>query len=296
MPKSLIILSNKSSGSSACQSLLAKCADIKHVNKTRHFENETLYWTKAASILRKQQLNMLDSEVPIAPSRAKRDLIMLLRENLETYTPPEDDKTLIFDGWRKLCHQYSPIFIEKSPHHLYQWSALELICQCIENLSNEIDFLVIGLVRNPMDTLYSAFRRWKTSPEKLQYEWLTAYTNLLKLSTILKDKLIIIRYEDMVISTACLKPILEFCDVDIGKIPSTYLHPNAVSKWKQDRKFGFCPADEVIDLAKQYGYSQEEVSHEGYSLWPIYSSTSRSISKILGTGKSLYTQFMPQGR
>jgi hypothetical protein len=291
MPKSLIILSNKSSGSSACQALLARYAHVKHVDKTRHFENETLYCTKAASVLQKTQLNMLDSEVPIDHRKARRDLIMLLRDTLgEEYAPPEDDQSLIFDGWRRLCYRYSPVFLEKSPHHLYQWSALELICQCIAQLSREIDFLVIGLVRNPMDTLYSAFRRWKTPPHKLQYEWLIAYSNLLKLTEILKEKLVIIRYEDIIASTTYLKPIFDFCDIDADTVPSAYLHTSAISKWKQDKKFGFCLADEVIDLANRYGYSKEEIYHKSYPLWPLYWSTSRGMSKILNIGKMFYTQ------
>ena len=150
--------SSKSSGSSALQNLLAKLPQVDHISKTRHFEYETLYWTKAASVLRLPQVDMLDSEVPISKERARLDLINLLCDNLESYTPPSDNDELIFGGWKLLCQNYSPVFLEKSPHHLHQWSALELINECIERIP-EVDFLIVGLVRNPMAILYSAWDR-----------------------------------------------------------------------------------------------------------------------------------------
>ncbi len=82
MTQSILILSNKSSGSRAVQRLLAQAADLKYVEKTRHLENESLYWTKAASILNLQQHNLLDSEVPIPQPSARQDLVALLRDNL----------------------------------------------------------------------------------------------------------------------------------------------------------------------------------------------------------------------
>ncbi len=66
----IIILSIKSSGSSACQNLLSKFSQVSYVPKTRHFENETLYWTKAASVLGLPQVDMIDSEVPISKEKA----------------------------------------------------------------------------------------------------------------------------------------------------------------------------------------------------------------------------------
>ncbi|HYE74680.1 MAG TPA: sulfotransferase, partial [Blastocatellia bacterium] len=190
--KCIIILSEKSSGSSACQNLLAKFANIRHVARTRHYENETLYWTKAASILGLPQLSMVDSEVPLPRQRAKAELISLLRDNLDDYVPPDNDRQLIFEGWRSLCWKYSPIFLEKSPHHLCQWSALELIIECIKEVY-DVDFLLIGLIRNPMDTAYSQFNRWRSRPEQVQKQWLTAYQNLLKLKQIVGEQLVIVR-------------------------------------------------------------------------------------------------------
>ncbi len=276
--KCVIILSEKSSGSSACQNLLVKFADIKCVSKTRHAQNETLYWTKAASILGLPQLNMIDSEVPIEGKKARTDLITLLRDNLESYSPPNNDKELIFGGWKLLCEKHIPIFLEKSPHHLCQWSALELIIECMKVVS-DTDFLLIGLIRNPMDTIYSQFKRWKARPEKVQYQWLIAYQNLLRLRDIIREKLVVVRYEDIVSSPNYLQPVFDFCNVTIGDADHNYLHQKSISKWKNDKSFGFAISDDVIALAQSYGYRTEDLTNRSSALWPIHREFARIVYK-----------------
>lgn len=256
--KNIIILSEKSSGSSACQNLLAQFADIRHVEKTRHTEHETLYWTKAASILGKPQLKMVDSEVPIEPEKAKAELISLLRNNLEDYEPPDTNEELISAGWNRLCKRYSPIFIEKSPHHLCQWSAIELIVEHMR-ATNDVDFLLVGLVRNPMDTIYSQYKRWKSPPEKVEQQWRVAYQNLLRLQDIVGKKLVIVRYEDIVSSLKHLEAVFDFCGVTANTADEKYLHKKSINKWKTDRLFGHLLSDQTIELAKKYGYQQSEL-------------------------------------
>jgi hypothetical protein len=274
--KCLIILSEKSSGSTALQNLLTKFGDIKCVCKTRHFENETLYWTKAASILGLSQSKMLDSEVPIHRRKAKRDLITVLQDNLDDYSPPADDNELIFDGWQRMCARYAPIFLEKSPHHLGQWSSLELIVQCIESTPGT-DFLLIGLVRNPMDTIYSQFRRWRIRPEKLQYQWLVAYRNLSRLRDIVGERLVVIRYEDMVSSLSHLRTILDFCEVSVDNADHTYLHQASLLKWKRDKFFGFVLDDVVMQLAQDYGYQVEDLTNTSTPIWSAYREYMRAV-------------------
>lgn len=279
-PKCIIILSTKSAGSSACQNLLAKFSKISHLTKTRHFQNETLYWTKAASILNMQQISMLDSEVPLPRQKAQHDLLKLLEDNLDSFTPPKQGKELIFEGWRALCRQYSPIFLEKSPHHLYQWSAIQLILEAMDRL-DDIDFILIGLVRNPMDMLYSSFRRWRIDPEKAQYEWMISYRNLLKLKKLTPEKLIIIRYEDMVANLDCLQPVFEFCGASTGSADKKYLHKKSLQRWKGDRLYGFNLAGEVLSLAQSFGYRQEELLNNASRLWPYYRGWCRTIFKLV---------------
>lgn len=128
--KCIIILSEKSSGSSVFHRILADTPGVNTARWTRHQEMETLYWTKAASVLDRPQVKMHQSEVPIERNRARRELIEFLHRNLDHYAPPDDDQDLILDGWRDLCRQRGPIYCEKSPHHLVQWSNLELILEC----------------------------------------------------------------------------------------------------------------------------------------------------------------------
>ncbi|MGC1305627.1 MAG: sulfotransferase [Phormidesmis sp.] len=297
MTKCILILSNKSSGSSALQRLLAQAVSLKSIEKTRHFQNESLYWTKAASVLNLPQQTMLDSEVPIAAAAARQDLIRLLRDNVSDYkliagTATEDDREWVFDGWRQLCQQYQPIFLEKSPHHLLQWSALQLIVDCMTRLEGEVDFLLVGLVRNPMDTLHSAFRRWKTPPEKLQYEWLRAYTHLQQLAEQLGPKVVIVRYEDLASSLDPLIPVFDFCGTSPGPAAEC-LNRQSLMKWRQDAYFGFELAPEVRALAQSYGYSDAALANSPRRLWPLYRDGMRQLYLSLRWAKRLYLQINP---
>ncbi|MGH7965949.1 MAG: sulfotransferase [Candidatus Binatia bacterium] len=266
--KCIIILSEKSSGSSAIQNLLAQSSRIQHIGKSRHFENETLYWTKAASVFRRPQLSMVDSNVPFQPERARAEMVALLNDNLADYSAPSDDRELVFGGWGLLCKRYSPIFIEKSPHHLCQWSALELIMECINEL-DYVEFLLVGLIRHPLDTLYSQFKRWRTRPEDAERQWIIAYQNLLRLRGIMGNRLVVVRYEDMVSSVVCLRQILGFCDITEHDIDNGYLHRRALQRWRADPVFGFVLSDDASQLAEQYGYQGADLRNEPYRLWPI---------------------------
>ncbi len=277
--KCIVILSSKSSGSSACQALLSRFADVRCVAHTRHFENETLYWTKAASILGMPQSRMLDSEVPIPETQARRDLVQLLVDNIEHFEPPGNDRDLIFQGWQALCETYSPIFLEKSPHHLLQWSALELILECVAKLS-KVDFFFIGLVRNPMDVLYSAYTRWKTPPEKLQYEWLDSYHNLSRFASLVGERIQVIRYEDMVHDPESLNLVLRFMHGDGNyHLPSDFFHERSINKWRKDHLYGFSLAPEVYELAREFGYTHGELHNKSYRLWPLQRTLARSAYK-----------------
>jgi hypothetical protein len=259
-PKCISILSYKSSGSSACQYLLSSLPEINHISETRHYFNETLFWTKAASVLNKPLQRMIDTEVPFDQEIARKDLITLLEKNVQLFdsNSVSTDEELVFDGWVRLVKKHSPVFLEKSPHHLFQWSAIDLMLQGINNLP-EIDFMFIGLVRNPMDVLYSAWKRWGTPLETAQYEWLTAYQNLSILRDIVADKLIMVRYEDMITDLNCLRPIFDFADIKEYHIDEKYLHNNSLSKWRLDNAFDFELAEEVVKLATQFGYKSEEL-------------------------------------
>ena len=258
MPKSILILSNKSSGSSAVQRLLAQAVDLKCVEKTRHFENESLYWTKAASALQMPQQDMLDSEVPIEAMAARHDLVQLLRDNLPAHRLPNyadylattattaaQDRAFIFAGWQRLCEQYTPIFFRK----VAASSGAVVGALAHRRLHGTAArrggffagwfWFVTQWIR-----CIRLFRRWKTPPEALQYEWLMAYTHLQRLAEMLgtrtrvnpAGRVVIVRYEDLAVSLAPLAPVFDFC----GTSPSAdapCLNRRSLLKWQQDRFF-----------------------------------------------------------
>jgi hypothetical protein len=253
-----VILSDKSSGSSALQAYVARFAGGRHVEKTRHHEHETLYWTKAASLLARPQAQMLDSEVPLAPEPARADLLALLRDNRADASGAGDDRELVFRGWRALCERYAPLFVEKSPHHLHQWSALELLIECMD-ASPAIGFLAIGLVRNPIDVVYSSWRRWGSDPERNQFEWLRAARNLLRLVPVLGSRLTWLRYEDAIADPARLEFVHAFAGIPRPAESRRFLHADSLQKWRRDPDFRFVLAAEVAGLARELGYPREEL-------------------------------------
>ena len=168
-------------------------------------------------------------------------------------------------GWRLLCKEYTPIFLEKSPHHLYQWSAIELILECIRTF-DDVDFLLIGPIRNPLDTIYSQYRRRRLLPEKVERQWLSAYRNLQRLKDLAGEKLVIVRYEDMVSNLSCLAPVFDFCGVMPDSSRDTYFHQKSMNRAKEDARLCFVLSDETSELAVKYGYRKEELANQTHLL------------------------------
>lgn len=277
--KSVIVLSEKSSGSTAIQDLLAKFADLKHVQHTHHWAFETLYWSLAASILEMPQTKIPDSVVPVPKVAARDELIALVRNNSHDFIPPQDDKDLVMNGWRHLCEAHAPIFLEKSPHHLCQQSSLDLIAQWMD-VNNDIDTVLIGLVRNPMDTIYSQYARWRARPEALEGQWRTAYKNLLTLKDRVGDRVYIIRYEDLIQSTSVMEPVFNAIGVEADLADHNHMHQKSIQKWRADNAFGFALSEETITLAEQYGYQRTDMHNQPTPLWPLRREATRVGYKI----------------
>lgn len=264
----IIILSDKSSGSSALQRHLTAISGVNHIAKTRHFEFESLYWTKAASVLGRPQERMRGSEVPLAAGAAESDLRQLLADNAPLFEQTSDIDHLVFQGWRALCTFHGPVFVEKSPHHLHQWASLELIMESTRRLP-DVEFFLVGLVRNPMDTLYSMWRRWRLDPTHQQFEWARAYRNLQRLATCSGQRLCVFRYEDMVGDPTILAPVYRFCGLT-GSMPrSASLHSRSLRKWQEDFLFGFRLHHDVRQLAHDFGYTQADLHNRPRLAWPI---------------------------
>jgi hypothetical protein len=186
------------------------------------------------------------------------------------FAPPQNDDALVFEGWRALCEAHAPVFVEKSPHHLYQRSCLDLMQEATRRLP-QIEFHFVGLIRNPMDMVYSQWRRWRVQPERTEQEWLIAYRNLLDFEVRMSGRVTLVRYEDLVRNTDAIRPVLEFCGGRPADAARNSLHERSVAKWRSDPFFGFRLADEVLDLAHALGYSASELPDRGPSSksWPL---------------------------
>lgn len=267
----IYILSEKSSGSSFLFRSLKDALNIKTYPKTIHFESETLYWTKAASLLDKPQLKMLASAVPYPKARARKEIQDFLKENLNHDIEFESDEDMVFRGWFELVRQFGPVFIEKSPHHLLQWSALELMLAFEERYKSEINCHYICIIRNPKDVFLSQFRRWNVDFKLLENQWLINYMNWDRLvenveSSSKKFKL---KYEDLVSNPVlCLASITQPLGVS-AEICSTEKVRKSKSS-KQSENFGYVLSSSVLSLAKQFGYSQSELMSTPSIKWFLY--------------------------
>lgn len=259
----LFILSTKSSGSSALQRRLAAVAGANLASATRHYMNETLYWTKAASVLGLPQAPLPFSEVPIPAPRARRELRAFIAANAKPGGPLEDLATEagLFAAWTRIVRYHGPVFLEKSPHHLYQASVVELMRRYAA--VGAADCLFIGLVRNPMDTLYSSWRRFGVAPAREERHWARAYETLLELKQAEAERTFIVRYEDLLSGDGPLQPIFERlgAEPDPETEDLTAFHSASVQKWRADRAFGFSLSAETTALAERFGYSAESLAN-----------------------------------
>jgi Sulfotransferase family len=271
--KCVIILSTKSAGSSALQELICRHTPGRHVTHTRHAQHETLYWTKAASVLGLPQERIPGSEVPIPPARALSDLKELLTQNIPDFSCPAERRELIFEGWRRLCRQHGPLFVEKSPHHLHQPSALRLMREAERELP-EVGFRYVGLVRNPMDALYSMWDRRRDDLVQYQVEWQAAYENLLAMREQVGERMFVVRYEDLS-KLEIVNALFEFIGCTATSEAQSFIHSRSRQKWKSDRWFGLQLAPAVMALAKHRGYQENELHNDTHALWPMLQKLGR---------------------
>jgi hypothetical protein len=98
---------------------------------------------------------------------------------------------------------------------------------------------------------------------------------LLKLKEMRPENLLIVRYEDMVASIDYLKPVFEFCGVEVGEDDKAFFHSRSVAKYRKDRRFGFELSDEVAEVAHAFGYTDSDLRNEPRGVWPVYRRTAR---------------------
>jgi hypothetical protein len=266
--KIVIILSSKSSGSSAMQHYLTVNYGAHFIGHSQHFENESLFWTKAASVLELPQQPMYHSEVPIPQSLALQALDDLLRKNnIASSVDRHTSKEEFFELFYKLCKQAGFPVVEKSPHHLFNISNVHLILEFKKYIAPRADVVLIGLVRNPIDTVYSAWTRWRFSHQAFEQEWFYTYRNLHKLPKLTTD-IKIFRYEDISRSSLEFDEFL-FSRCGLKKISNAFsFNENSLYKWKRDGFFHYHLSRAAKILALSLGYNADDLTiKKTVSIW-----------------------------
>lgn len=279
--KHIILLSCKSSGSTALQNYLKENLGYKTVLFTQHQEEETLYWSKVASILEIHQNKMYRSKVPFNIGKAVEDLNEFFNKNrLPHITITKETTEKEFqEYYYELVLSLGPKFIEKSPHHLYNESNLYLIKNFVERYKNDIDFKIIGLIRHPQSVLLSGWKRWQFIPSGFEKEWNTSYINLLNW----KDKLDIIfcEYEKIVTNKITLDQLIGESVID----EKYSFNSKSMNNWMNNKDYGFKLSDEVIMTAKRFGYT--EFDSESSLKWMYKVSKASILYRIKRLVKTL---------
>ena len=264
-PTVVILLSDKRSGSTMLQTELCKHPTINHVAYSPHTYFETHHWLKAACVLRKPKQLFSGNRVYGgygSRANARTYLIDCIKENVPDFEIPNSDWELVFKGWDAICKQFAkPVFFEKSPQYLAHWASLSLLLEWIE--STEYEVRVIGLVRNPLSTQYSAQKLFFTDPHKRQFGWAEMCRNLLSFRALLKDKqFLMVRYEELVTEPReSFESICQFIGVESDDNVGKGVHIQSINKWKDDLSYSMRLHPSVKQVARYFGYSDDDLDN-----------------------------------
>ncbi len=287
MPSVVLLLSDKRSGSTMFQNELCKHPDIQHVSYSPHTYFETHHWLKGAVMLELDPV-LFSGKCRYtgygSPANAKSYLIDCVGKNVPQFRLPEDDRELIYEGWDAICDQFAkPVFFEKSPQLLAQWGALLLLLEWIK--STDKDVKVIGLVRNPLSVQYSAEKLFHSKPEQRQFGWLEVQKNLLAFSDLLPEgSFMQVKYEDVISQPSTMfSEVCRFIGVSEGHGIGNDVHAQSLNKWKDDPQFTLRLDETVKQIARQFGYSDDELDNP----WKPEPSGSTKARKRLAARVSL---------
>jgi len=268
------------------QKELCKHPLINHVDYSPHTYFETHHWLKAACLLELPH-NLFSGHQRYpgygSNSGARQYMIDCIQGNVPEFAVPADEQALVFEGWDALCRRFArPVFFEKSPQYLAQWAALTLMLRWIQNTHYQVR--IIGLVRNPMSVLYSAHERFFTSPESRQFGWADIYRNLLSFKEMVgKDKFYLVRYEDLIAKPKKMfQEVCSFIGVDYDDKVGVDVHSSSLNKWSNDLTFAIQLHDSVKQMAKHFGYTDEEMYNPPK---PGMSLSQKAKKHVIGTYK-----------
>ncbi len=261
----VILLSDKRSGSTMFENELCKHPKIQHVEYTPHSYSETHHWLKSAVVLGMAPNFFSGRRVYQgygSRSSARSYLIDGIKKNVPDFKVPTDDRELVFHGWDALCEQYAkPVFFEKSPQHIAHWASLSLLLEWIKSAAYDVK--VIGLTRNPLSVMYSAYELFHTDPGRRQFGWLEIQKNLLAFQMLLpKDIFLHVKYEDIIKQPGpTFADICRFIGVSDGHAIGAGTHGQSVNKWMDDPCFTVRLDETVKQVARHFGYTDEELDN-----------------------------------
>ena len=140
---------------------------------------------------------------------------------------------------------------------------MSLLLQWIETTDRPVR--VIGLTRNPLAVQASAEELFASDPGGRQHAWLLNQQNLLTVAAMLPDGHYgHVRYEDVVARPAdTLAELYSFIGVDPAPAFARSSDVNAASleTWRRDDAFTFQLAPKVREMARAFGYRDEELDN-----------------------------------
>lgn len=278
-PSVVILLSDKRSGSTMFQREMCRHPDVQTVKYSPHTYLETHHWLKGAVLLGMPPQLFAGGRVYDgygSRANARAYLIDCIKGNVPDFQVPDDDRALVFEGWEALCRRFArPVFFEKSPQLLAQWAGLLLLWEWIRETTFRVR--VIGLTRNPMAVMYSAFKQFHTDPQKRQFAWLETQKNLLAFQRLLPQEMFLhVRYEDLV--TRPRETFAEVCRfIGIAECPQVGegVCADALAKWKEDPYFTFQLHPAVQQIAFAFDYTPDEMENPPKPLPPLTYRLSR---------------------
>lgn len=290
----IILLSDKRSGSTMFQDAICANPTVQTLRYSPHTYLESHHWLKGAVLLGVHPSLFSNGKTYKnygSRKSARTYLVDELKGNLPDYSIPKDNKQLVFEGWEALCDRYAqPIFFEKSPQHLSNWAALSLLLEWAQRTSRfKVKF--IGLVRNPLSVQYSAFKLFRTIPEKRQYSWLNTQRNLLAFWHLIgKENFYLVRYEDVVNDAQTeMAKICDYIGIEYFPEMAHKIHGESKSKWHEDEYFNFSLDRSIIQLARAFGYTDENLVNTNFKslnrwkrfVWRLKTRLLRLKNKIL---------------
>jgi hypothetical protein len=120
---------------------------------------------------------------------------------------------------------------------------------------------VIGLTRNPLAVLYSAYRLFHTDPVKRQFDWLRIQQNMHKIKTVLKkEQFMDLKYEDIIANpNKIFDDIFTFIGLSTKYKFKNEVHVKSLMQWQNDPFFTLQLDRNVKEFAVSLGYGNDEL-------------------------------------